>query len=101
MLKFNQDHGSLILNAQITLSERKTSFITLKKYDGGLMKLAGDEVAPICEIGSISIYGKHKTNGAYYVEGLTHSLLSVLGLLWADSFIWVRLRFSHCFSIFV
>lgn len=59
------------------MTKDKDKFITLKKYDGGSVKFVGEEVALIYEIGSISIDGKHKTDGVYYVEGLRHSLLSV------------------------
>lgn len=55
----------------------KDKFINLKKYDGGLVKFAGEEATPICGVGSISIDGKHKTNNVYYIEGMRHSLLSV------------------------
>lgn len=48
----------------------------LTQYDGGLVKFIGEEVAPICGIRSISIDGKHKMNGGYYVEGMRHSFLS-------------------------
>lgn len=54
----------------------KEKFINHEKYDGGSMKFVGEEVAPICGIGSITIDGKHKTNDGYYVEGLRHNLLS-------------------------
>lgn len=45
----------------------KNKFITLKKYDGGSVKFAREEVAQICGIGSILIHGKHEIEGVYYV----------------------------------
>lgn len=59
------------------MSRNKDNFITLKKYDCGSIKFVGEEVALIYGIGSISIEGKHKTDGIYYVKGLRNSLLSV------------------------
>lgn len=52
-------------------------FINIKKYDGGSMKFAWEDDAVIWGIGSVSIDGKHKTNDAYCVQRLRHSLLSV------------------------
>lgn len=51
----------------------KESSLILKKYDGGFVKFACEEVAPICGKGTISI----KMNDVYYVKGLRDNLLSV------------------------
>lgn len=55
----------------------KGNFIDFEKYDGGSVKFVGEEVAPICGKGTISIDGKHKIDDVYYVKGLRHNLLSV------------------------
>ncbi|XP_059066256.1 uncharacterized protein LOC131857588 [Cryptomeria japonica] len=54
----------------------KEKFLNHERYDGGSVKFVGEEVAPICRIGSITIDGKHKSNDVYCVEGLRHNLLS-------------------------
>lgn len=50
--------------------------ITLEKYDGGSIKFTKEKSTLICGIG-ISIDGKKKIDGVYYVEDLRHGLLSV------------------------
>lgn len=49
------------------MTRDRDKFINLKKYDGGSMKILGEEVATICGIGSILVDSKHKTNNVYYV----------------------------------
>ncbi|XP_057818235.2 uncharacterized protein LOC131031205 [Cryptomeria japonica] len=55
----------------------RDKFINLEKPDGGSIKFARDEAAPICGKGSISIDDKHKTDDVYYVQGLRHYRLSM------------------------
>lgn len=53
-------------------------FFYFENFDGGSIKFFGKEVAPICDKGTISIDGKHKTNNVYYVKGLRQNILSVI-----------------------
>lgn len=77
-------HTKIELNTWITdsrssnhMSSDKDGFINLNKYDGGSVKIFGEDGVSIRGSGSVSIDGKHKTNDVYYVEGLRPSLLSV------------------------
>lgn len=54
----------------------KDRIINLKKYDGGSVKVVGEDEVAIRGNRSVSIDGQYKTNDVYYVEGLRHGLLS-------------------------
>lgn len=52
-------------------------FLSLQEFDGGLVRFGDDKACMIKGKGTISLDGKNNTNNVYYVEGLSHNLLSV------------------------
>jgi hypothetical protein len=55
----------------------KSKFVSMEKYEGGVVIFGDDKVGIIHGIGSISLDGKHNTNDVLYVKGFKHNLLSV------------------------
>lgn len=55
----------------------KIKFISMKKYDGGVVRFGDDKASIIHCKGSISLDGKHSTDGVFYVEDIKKNILSV------------------------
>jgi len=55
----------------------KSKFISMERYEGGIVKFGDNSIGRICGRGSISLDGKNNTNDVLYVEGLKHNLLIV------------------------
>ena len=55
----------------------KRKFVSLEKYDGGVVRFIDNNAGVIHGKGSICLGGKHNTDDVLYVEGLKHNLSSV------------------------
>lgn len=55
----------------------KSKFMSMERYDGGIVRFGDDKAHVIYGKGSISFDGKHNTDGVLYVQGLKHNILSV------------------------
>jgi hypothetical protein len=53
------------------------NFVSMEKYEGGVVIFGDDKASIISGRGSISLDGKHNTDDVLYVEGLKHNILSV------------------------
>lgn len=59
------------------MTSDKRKFVSMERYDGGIVISGDDRASVICGRGSISFDGKNNIDNALYVEGLKHNLLSL------------------------
>lgn len=57
-----------------------SKFITLKEFDGGVVRFGNDSPCMVKGKGTISLNGKRSADDVYQVEGLKHNLLIVVQL---------------------
>lgn len=57
-----------------------SKFLTLREFNGGVVRFGNDSPCMVKGKGSISLNGKSSADDVYWVEGLKHNLLSVAQL---------------------
>lgn len=58
------------------MTSDKRKFVSMERYDVGIVRFGDDKASVIHGRGSISFDGKHNTDDVLHVQGLKHNILS-------------------------